>query len=153
MKPVSELYEPMRGYFTRVTNLAKQKGSRYGKEIASDAGLCMEIGITKAQLVAMQFGTEEEKQFYGEYLLQFEICANAMRSSSMITDKEHLDLKKKFEDQGPESDKVINVIFPNWNAPDNYEDYLEIEAIAKENGLSIRQLKKVLINALKGVAK
>jgi len=29
------------------------------------------------------------------------------------------------------------VIFPNWNAPDNYEDYLEIEAIANEHGLSI----------------
>ena len=75
--------------------------------------------------------------FFKDTMLRYEMAADAMLAAGMIDNGTYRTLREQFKETSVESDKVVQVIFPNWNAPDNYEDYLEIEAIANEHGLSI----------------
>lgn len=145
----ADMYAPMREYFKTCTDNARnQFVKRKDKEIASLAGLSIKLDITKAELMAMQGGTPEQQKFYGAMMAEYEVCLGAMHAACLIDGPTYKKQIELCDAQSTESDRVVNVIFPNWNAPDNYEDYLEIEAIANEHGLSIRQLKKVLVKAL-----
>jgi hypothetical protein len=149
---LEEKYPIMREYFKNITTLAKTPSAKYKKEIASLAELCKKLDITKAEWALLKFGSAEEQKFRGDTLLEFEICANAMRTASLISDKEHMKLKEMFEEEGPESDKSVTVIFTEYTKPDDWEDYKDIRKLGDDNGLSVRQLKQVLKKALKGVS-
>jgi hypothetical protein len=43
----------------------------------------------------------------------------------------------------------VQVVFSKWNAPDDWEYYEDLKRLAEENGLQIRQLKKLLEKAIK----
>jgi hypothetical protein len=82
-------------------------------------------------------------------MLRFEECVNVMRSANMITDKEHLKLKEMFEAQGPESDTNVTLIFPDFKAPDDWEDYKALRETINDLGITWKVAIKMLEKAMK----
>jgi hypothetical protein len=150
---VADLYDPMREYFRTIADMAKAKAPQFTKEIASLAGLSLKLGTSKASLTAMQYGNEDERQFFGEMMAEYEICAAAMHTASLIDGPMYKKICEMGEEKGDDTDRIVNVIFPLWNAPEDWEDYEDFKTILKDYGLSFRQGKKALEKALKDLKK
>lgn len=125
-----ELDAKMRRYFENCVTVAQTKGlPRSQKEIATIAGLCKELGLRKSALMDFEHGTEEETLFFEDMLLEYEIAVDAMKTASLLSDAEYKDLKKTvFSRSDGSNDTRINLVFPNWNAPDEWEELMSLKA-------------------------
>lgn len=145
---IADMTNKMREYFRYCTKQARgevldEKGKtimKYKREIASLAGLCVRLEIGKAELMSMQSGSDAERKFFDDMLLEYEVCACAMRAASMIDDKALAELQNGlFAKSGTAGNDSITVVFPNWNAPDDWEDYQALRNVLEENGLTWKQ--------------
>ncbi len=119
------------------------------KTIVSPAGLCVKLGISKTELYAMQHGTPEEQKFFEDMQLEYEIAVDAMAAASMFDATTYGKIKASFRSTGVEADNNVTVVFENWYAPDDWEDYQDLKRIGIENSLSFRQLKMLLEKTIK----
>jgi hypothetical protein len=157
MRNIAEKTDKMREYFDTCIKMARGEAKdadgkpipRGKRMIASIAGLCVEIGINKDDFYAMQCGNADEQAFFKDTMLRYEMAADAMLAAGMIDNGTYRTLREQFKETSVESDKIVQVVFSTWNAPDDWEDYKELQQTAKENGLQIRQLKKLLDKAIK----
>lgn len=158
MRNITEAIEKMRAYFDTCVKMARGEATdangkplpRNKRIVASIAGLCVELGIGKDEFYATQCGNAEEQAFFKDTMLRFEIAADAMLAASMIDNKTYQALKEQFKETSVESDKIVQVIFPNWNAPDDWEEYLALKSTCEEYDLTWEQADKVIRQACKG---
>ena len=130
----------MHGYFEKCTADAKNKYvAKKDKEIASIAGLCVKLSISKAKLLSMAQGAADDKKFYDEMLLDYEVCGDAMYASSMIDSTAYKAIKEFCQASGTASDKMIVLEFPNWNAPDDWEEYKLLRKACDEQAVTWKQ--------------
>lgn len=152
MRDVAAMTNTMREYFKNCCETAKSKIPKPQKTIATLAGLCIELGINKDDLYAMQSGTDDEKAFFKDTWLRYEQAASAMLLANLIDHTTYNKLVEMFKEKSVESDNIVQVVFPLWNAPDDWEDYEDLKRIGQEHGLSFRQMKIALEKALGGVS-
>lgn len=152
---IAEITEKMRDYFKGCTKMARgealdERGRptpKNKREIASLAGLCVRLDIGKGELMAMERGDEKERKFFDDMLLEYEVCACAMRAASMIDDKTLTGLRTDlFSKSGSASDNSITLIMQNWNAPDDWEDYLALIKAGEEHGLTLLGMVEIIEN-------
>ena len=142
MPNIAEQTAKMRAYFKDCRDkavLPVKEIKRAEKPIASEGGLCIYLGISKDELRSMQQGTDEERRFYGQYQLEYEITVDVMRSANLLPDQVYKELKAGFNKATTSEDKNIVLSFPDFNAPDDWEDYKALRAVLEENGLTVKQ--------------
>ncbi|MFA5423125.1 MAG: hypothetical protein WC374_04645 [Phycisphaerae bacterium] len=155
MTDIAGLASKMREYFQLTVDQARgtylgednRRIANSKRQIASVAGLCKHLDISKQDLLLMDTGSPEEKKFYTDYLLEYELAVDAMYAASMIDAKEYGELKKQFRASGAAGENVLTVILSKYNNPDDWEDYEDIKRFATEHEYSIRQIKRLLENA------
>ena len=143
---IADLGDKMRLYFAECAESLSNKGmQRAQRKKASLAGLCKYLGLRKAELLAMEGGTEEEALFFEDLMLEYELAVEQMKSASMISDKEYADIRKSFFAKDDTlSEGNITFLFPDWHAPDDWEDYLDIKRDCENLGISIRRARVLL---------
>ena len=76
---IGEMTTKMRGYFKACTDSAKTPEGKMlpkpQRKIASLAGLAMDLGMFKDEVMAMEGGTEEQRIWFKDMMQRFEIYA------------------------------------------------------------------------------
>ena len=137
---IREMTKKMSAYFKKCVD-SLENNARKDLMAPSFAGLCKEIGATKSQLLGLDGGTDEEQEFYDRMLLEFEYAVEETRSKKphLIPKETYQQLQKElFSNTGTASENKTVVIFPNWNAPVEYEDFLDIKHVCETTGLELR---------------
>lgn len=156
---ISEMTEKMRAYFERCTETTTPDGRtkpRAQREIASLAGLAMELGIFKDELVAMEGGTEEQRLFFKDMIQRYEVCVDQMYSAGTIDKDAYKALKTQMfalTSKGEDTNRNITLVFPEWHAPDDWEKYKEFRTLIEEHELSWYQAYDLLEEAIEGLKK
>lgn len=158
---IPEMTEKMIAYFTKcikqargeyidpITNRLTQKTKRI---VASPAGLCIELGISKDKLFEMRGGTEEEQKFFSDFLLWYEEAGGAMLAGGVIDNGTFRQIKELCKAQSVEAENMFQVIFSNWNAPDDWEDYKELKTVLDANSLTWGTAVQIIEDFVKGDA-
>jgi hypothetical protein len=137
------VFDKMQSYFERCE--LSLKGSHKDIEIASIPGMCIEIGITKGQFDEFESGTDEQQRFHDETLTRYEKLCDTYQAKGFMTAQQRQNLDKTiFARGGGESKTAIVVTFPFFNAPPEWEDFLEIKKYCEEQKQTIKQLVAVL---------
>ncbi len=158
---MSEMTETMIAYFTKsikqargeyidpLTNRLTQKTKR---QVASPAGLCIELGISKDKLFEMRGGTEEEQKFFSDFLLWYEEAGGAMLAGGVIDNGTFRQIKETCKEKSVEAENMVQVIFPNWNAPDDWEQYKELKALCDKYEISWAYAAQIIDDMMKGMS-
>jgi hypothetical protein len=156
---IAEMTEKMHTYFQATIDQARGKYrdengqlvNKNKRQIASIAGLCIDLGISKDDLFATQSGNDEEKKFFSDTLLWFELAADAMLSAHMIDNTTYNKIKELCKEKSVESENMIQVIFSNWNAPDDWEQYTELKALCDKHEITWAYAAQIIDDTMKGM--
>jgi hypothetical protein len=121
---------------------------RSKRYIASYADLSIKLGVSKADLMATESGNDKEREFFNDMQLRFEVAVDAEYNAKMIEKSTYEDLKAGFKKSGDTGEKTIVLQFPDFNAPDDWEDYKEFKKLFEDNGLTWIKAMQVMRKAL-----
>ena len=123
------------------------------REVASLAGLAHRLGMTKEDIVKLDGGTDEERAFYTDMMIRYEMAVDAMYNGKMIGDTAYKTIKQgelaMLSANSGDSSKNISLVFPEWNAPDDWEDYKEIRETCELYGITIKKATNIIAAAAK----
>jgi hypothetical protein len=71
-----------------------------------------------------------------------------MYNAHMIERSTYEDLIESFQKVGQSSEKMIVLQFPDFKAPEDWEDYKEFKKLFEDNGLNWNQAMQVMRKAL-----
>lgn len=139
---ISQLNTGMLAYFDKMEKVIDEgKTSTRQMKLASLSEMCREIGIKSREFNEMQGGDEDEFEFYSDTIERFhELCdryvaAGFMKPQTM----ENLE-KTIFKRAQTSTNGSVVLAFPNWNAPDDFEDYRDVKQFAEDRGYTVKQL-------------
>ena len=141
---MTELLAAMRDYFDECKESAKNDMPKKMK-VASVEGLCLDLGITQTEFYAYESGDDSQQAFFEEVLTRYAELCNKYQSLSMMSPQQRQKLDDTlFARASKEAKTNIQLIFPNWNAPDDWEDYLAVKDYCDEQGMKVRELVQKL---------
>lgn len=146
---MDELYELMRAYFKECEkSLESAKGARFTK-IANIADMCVAIGLqSRREFDDMIAGTEEQMAFYNEVIMRYQSLVDRYVMLGYMKADQYKLLAPLFARQAGGDKTGIVVVFPEWNAPDEWEDFKEIIALCSEKNVTLRRATEILREAL-----
>ena len=150
MQSITVLTDEMKAYFEKCKTSAVNKDLKPHERLtASEGGLCIALGITRDELRAMESGTEEERRFFGQYQSEFEVAIDAMYAARKLPDTLYKEIKSSFGKSNTSDERNITIMFPDWNAPDDWEDYKALRKVLDDNGLTWKQGVAIIAKAIK----
>jgi hypothetical protein len=157
MLNIAEATPTMQQYFTDCVDLAKGektesgiKLERWKRFIASYADLALRLKTTKAELMATATGSPEEMAFFEDMQMRYEVAVHAMYNAHIIERSTYEDLIESFQKVGQSSEKMIVLQFPDFKAPEDWEDYKEFKALFEEKGLNWNKAMRIIEKAMEG---
>lgn len=137
---MDDLFDKMRAYFQECRE--SLNGAVRKAQIASIDGLCLKLGIRTADFMAYESSEDEgQVDFFNETIMRYADLCNTYQALNMMTvqQRERLD-KTLFNKATGDSKTGIVLVFPNWNAPDDWEDYVAIKEFCKDRGMTVKKL-------------
>ena len=141
---MTELFAAMRDYFKECKDSTENDTPKKMK-VASVEGLCLELGMTQTEFYAYESGDDSQQAFFEEVLTRYGELCSKYQSLGMMTPQQRQKLDETlFARASREAKTNIQVIFPNWNAPDDWEDYLAVKDYCNYHDIKMRDLVKKL---------
>lgn len=122
---MDELLRAMRQYFEECSYSAKNDTPKK-MQVASVEGLCLNLGITQTEFYGFEAGDDSQQAFFEDALTRYAELCGKYQSLGMMSPQQRQKLDETlFARASKEAKTNIQVLFPNWNAPDDYEKYRE----------------------------
>lgn len=140
-----EYMDKMRQYFEdRNTDIESGLSPRQIK-MAGLPALALELGITVSEIKGYESSDGAAAEFYVDMITRYEAICDRYGALGMMTEAQRKRLNETvFASVGGGNKQDIALVFPKWNAPDDYEHFKKARAACDDTGVMLSQIPGIV---------